>query len=397
MKIEVILFLYFIFIEEIKNNAKAVIPIAILVVILNFFVGVSSKLLMNFFLGCIGVIFGLAVFLTGVEISISSIGSMMGEFLGRFKSIIDVIIFGIFIGFIISVAEPDLLILANEITITVGLSPQIIVMIISLGFGILISVGLFRIFKEIKISNLMLIIYSVIFILMIFTENIGHAIAFDASGATTGAMTTPFIISLGLGVASLKGDLSEDDSFGLVGIASTGPVIAGLLMSMSIAPSEILNKFHVDKQKKEIVTALFDKENTIILFDKIKEKLKGVNTGIAFATYLDRKDYTMDYVCLYVICDRHQGQKAIHIAQENGAHGATLVHGRGSAENVKSPIFLNMAIEPEKDIVIMLIKKELEDIVKGKIYEEMELDKEGKGIIYSLPVSEVSGLVEQNK
>lgn len=163
------------------------------------------------------------------------------------------------------------------------------------------------------------------------------------------------------------------------------------------APSEILNKFHVDKQKKEIVTALFDKENTIILFDKIKEKLKGVNTGIAFTTSLDRKDYTMDYVCLYVICDRHQGQKAIHIAQENGARGATLVHGRGSAENVKSPIFLNMAIEPEKDIVIMLIKKELEDTIKGKIYEEMELGKEGKGIIYSLPVSEVSGLVEQNK
>lgn len=128
---------------------------------------------MNFFLGCIRVIFGLAVFLAGVEISISSIVSMMGEFLGRFKSIIAVIIFGIFIGFIISVAEPDLLILANEITSTVGLSPQIIVMIISLGAGILISVGLFRIFKEIKISNLMLIIYSVIFILMIFAEDIG--------------------------------------------------------------------------------------------------------------------------------------------------------------------------------------------------------------------------------
>ena len=128
---------------------------------------------------------GLAVFLIGVEMSISKIGAIMGEFLARFNSIISVIIFGVFIGFIISVAEPDLLILANEITSAVGLSPQLIVMIISLGFGIMISIGLFRIFKEIKLSSLM------IFIFMIFADNFGHAIAFDASGATTGAMTTP--------------------------------------------------------------------------------------------------------------------------------------------------------------------------------------------------------------
>lgn len=250
---------------------------------------------MNFFLGCIGVIFGLAIFLTGVEISISSIGSMMGEFLGRFKSIIAVIIFGIFIGFIISVAEPDLLILANEITSTVGLSPQIIVMIISLGVGILISVGLFRIFKEIKISNLMLIIYSVIFILMIFAEDIGHAIAFDASGATTGAMTTPLIISLGLGVASLKGDLSEDDSLGLVGIASTGPVLAGLLMSMSINQSgvEVIEKAHESILLTGIINATFAIVPITIVFFLMnllvfkidKETLKEISIGL-FYTYL---------------------------------------------------------------------------------------------------------------
>ena len=250
---------------------------------------------MNFFLGCMGVIFGLAVFLTGVEISISSIGSMMGEFLGRFKSIIAVIIFGIFIGFIISVAEPDLLILANEITSTVGLSPQIIVMIISLGVGILISVGLFRIFKEIKISNLMLIIYSVIFILMIFAEDIGHAIAFDASGATTGAMTTPFIISLGLGVASLKGDLSEDDSFGLVGIASTGPVLAGLLMSMSIGQSgvEVIEASHRSALFTGVINASFAIVPITLIFFLMnflifkidKDSLKEITIGLVY-TYL---------------------------------------------------------------------------------------------------------------
>ena len=221
-----------IFLEEIKNTSKSVIPIAILVVILNFFVGVESKLLINFFIGCVGVILGLGVFLTGVEISISEIGSMMGDFIARFDKIAKVIIFGIFIGFIISIAEPDLLILANEVTSAVGIPAQIIVMIISLGVGLMISLGLFRIFKEIRLSNMMWAIYLSVFVLMIFTDSVGHAIAFDASGATTGAMTTPFIIALGLGVASLKGERTEDDSFGLVGLASTGPILAGLLMSL---------------------------------------------------------------------------------------------------------------------------------------------------------------------
>lgn len=229
-----------IFLDEIKNTSKSVIPIAILVVVLNFFVGVESKLLINFFIGCVGVILGLGVFLTGVEISISEIGSMMGDFIARFDKIAKVIIFGIFIGFTISVAEPDLLILANEVTSAVGIPAQIIVMIISLGVGIMISLGLFRIFKEIRLSNMMWAIYLIVFILMIFTDDVGHAIAFDASGATTGAMTTPFIIALGLGVASLKGERTEDDSFGLVGLASTGPILAGLLMSLFSKGGEVL-------------------------------------------------------------------------------------------------------------------------------------------------------------
>ncbi len=170
-----------------------------------------------------------------MDLSISNIGTLMGDFAGRLSSLAKVLTFGTLIGFIISVAEPDLLILANEITSAVGLPAQAIVVIISLGVGVMLSVGIFRIFKEIPISKLMTIIYAIIFTLMIFTDDLGHAIAFDASGATTGAMTTPFIIALGLGVSKLKGeDAAEDNSFGLVGIASTGPVLAGLLMSLGL-------------------------------------------------------------------------------------------------------------------------------------------------------------------
>lgn len=84
----------------------------------------------------------------------------MGDFLARFNKIFKVVLFGIFIGFVISMAEPDLLILASQVTYTVGLSPWIIVAIISLGVGIMISIGLYRIFKETKISKIMWILYN---------------------------------------------------------------------------------------------------------------------------------------------------------------------------------------------------------------------------------------------
>jgi hypothetical protein len=130
--------------------------------------------------------------------------------------------------------------LANQISSALGLSANLIVAIISVGVGVLLSIGLYRIFKDISMYKLMMIIYGLVFILMIFVDDMGHAIAFDASGATTGAMTTPFIISLGLGISRLKGqNREEEDSFGLVGIASSGPVIASLLMSMITGKSQV--------------------------------------------------------------------------------------------------------------------------------------------------------------
>lgn len=284
-----------IFIDEIKNTSKSVVPIAILVVILNFFVGVESKLLVNFFLGCAGVIVGLGVFLTGVEISVSEIGSIMGEFLARFDSIIKVIVFGVFIGFTISIAEPDLLILAGEVTTAIGIPAQVIVMIISLGVGIMISSGLYRIFKDISLSTMMCLIYGIVFILMIFTEEMGHAIAFDSSGATTGAMTTPFIIALGLGVANLKGEKSEDDSFGLVGLASTGPILAGLLMSLfsggggeiladHAAHSPLMSGF-INSTFAIVPIALVFYIMNYLYFKIEKDELRSISLGLVY-TYL---------------------------------------------------------------------------------------------------------------
>lgn len=165
------------------------------------------------------------------------------------------------------------------------------------------------------------------------------------------------------------------------------------------ANNAILNALHTDKIKKEIVMAILDEANANTILDKLNEKLQDKNTGIAFTLPLDiggdeLTDKDFEYAALYVIVDRQEGHRAVQIAQENGARGATLVHGRGSAEKVKS-ILMNMNIEAEKDIVIMLVKKDLLKPIKEAIYNEMNLGEENKGIIYSLPVMEVRGLVDQ--
>lgn len=218
----------------------------------------------------------------------------MGDFIAKSENILKVVIFGIFIGFIISVAEPDLLILANQVSSAVGLGSFLIVAIISAGVGVMISIGLYRIFKEIKLSSLMIVVYGVIFILMLITNDLGHAIAFDASGATTGAMTTPFIIALGLGVSKLKGESKgEENSFGLVGIASSGPILAGLLMSLSIDSSNVLieEMAHTSAIYSGFKSATFAIAPISLVFFvmdrlvfKIKNK-KNINLGL-FYTYL---------------------------------------------------------------------------------------------------------------
>ena len=196
------------------------------------------------------------------------------------------------------------------------------------------------------------------------------------------------ILSRGLGSDFMK--VLKDD----------GAKAISCMYGYGSAPDAISNLLHVDKVKKEIVMAILDDESVKKILDDLSEKLDKTNTGIAFTSPLDYKgeddlNFDIDYVALYVIVDRHEGQKAVHIAQENGARGATLVHGRGSAKEVKS-ILLNMNIEPEKDIVIMLVKKDLVEKIRDAIYEQMNLIEENKGIIYSLPVMEVRGLVEQN-
>lgn len=235
--------------EKFKEVAASVLPISILVIILNFtLVPVEADMFIRFLIGSVMVIIGLGIFLFGADIGITSIGNLMGEEIAKTNKVYIVATLGFILGFFITIAEPDLQILANEVSSASGgsIPAPLILVVVSIGVGIMVAVGLLRIIYEKPLNKMYTIVYFIIFILGIWVSEEFLAISVDASGATTGAMTTPFILALGLGVSQLKGGkTSEEDSFGLVGAASAGPILAVMLLNIIAGADRFSGKAEV--------------------------------------------------------------------------------------------------------------------------------------------------------
>lgn len=231
--------------EKIKEVLFSVLPITIIVLILNFtLTPVETPLLIRFLIGAVFIIIGLSIFLVGVDIGVTPIGNIMGGKIAKTNKLLIVIIAGLLLGFFISIAEPDLQILGGQVSSVTGgaVGKFLIVAIVSIGIAVMLSVGLTRIVYSFPLYKLLTIIYGIILVLAIFTSPEFLAISFDASGATTGALTVPFILALATGVSKIKKDSkqSEKDSFGLVAVASTGAILAVMIMSIISRTKEIV-------------------------------------------------------------------------------------------------------------------------------------------------------------
>ncbi len=240
-----------ILLHKFKDSAFSVIPIVILVLILNFTISpIETEQLIRFLIGALFIILGLSIFLMGVDLGIDEIGQHMGDAIAKSNKLIVVIVAGLLLGFFISVAEPDLHILAGQIDkVTAGaVSKWGIVIIVSLGIAVLLSAGLLRIVYNFGLHKMLTILYGIIFVIALFASPEFISISFDASGATTGALTVPFVLALAVGVSGLKRDSreSEKDSFGLVAIVSTGPIISVMIMSIIIGTEDITGSIELE-------------------------------------------------------------------------------------------------------------------------------------------------------
>lgn len=220
--------------EFFKETLVSILPVVVIVLILSLLVvDVSHSMLFSFIIGALLVLIGLTIFLYGIETGMAPAGKIFGEYVSDSNSKWLVGLLSFIIGFSITVAEPDLIILGQQIeTATAGiLNSTAVILSVSLGVGLMIALGVERLMNGIPFNKYFLSIYAVIMVLAIISDNPVIAMAFDASGATTGALTPPFILVLSASIALKKaGTTMDEDSFGLVGSMSTGPILAIFLL-----------------------------------------------------------------------------------------------------------------------------------------------------------------------
>lgn len=178
--------------------------------------------------GYLCVLLGQALFLVGLDESILPIGKMVGQSLIKFKKVIFIIFFGFIFGLLSTVAEPALAVLARQTNMIMPIiSEPLFVWVLSAGIGAFVALALLRVIKNWSIKAIFVVLYSAIFIMAVFVPEEFIALAFDGSGATTGDVSVPFILALGLGVsATMSKNKTNDDTFGIIGIASAGPILA---------------------------------------------------------------------------------------------------------------------------------------------------------------------------
>ncbi|KYC44422.1 MAG: hypothetical protein APG12_00851 [Candidatus Methanofastidiosum methylothiophilum] len=223
--------------DEIKKEffevLRSVGPVSIVVFLFLFFI--SKGEILNFTIGFIMVILGITLFLLGINLGFLPFGEAIGSELPMRGSLSFLLIFSFIIGFITTIAEPDVRVLSTQIDyVSNGAIPQfLLVLSISFGIGIFVSLAMLRIIYGIGFPYLFIGGYVIIILLSLFTPQSFVAIAFDAGGVTTGPVTVPIILSLGIGISSVLGGKSAlSDGFGLIGLASMGPVISVMLLGV---------------------------------------------------------------------------------------------------------------------------------------------------------------------
>lgn len=223
--------------EKMKESLDAVLPITIIVLLLSvFIVPLDAGIMMLFLAGAVMLIVGMGLFQLGAEIAMTPLGEGIGAHLSKSRKIWISVLISFIVGVVITVAEPDLQVLANQVS---AIPNQMLVWTISLGVGIMLVIAVLRILLKMKLTNVLFVCYLIIFGVSFFAPADFLAVSFDAGGVTTGPITVPFIMAMGVGLASIRGDKgAEDDSFGFVAICSVGPILAVLLLSIFYTPQD---------------------------------------------------------------------------------------------------------------------------------------------------------------
>lgn len=278
-------------VEKIKESLSSVLPITVIVLLLTIFlVPMPPGTLIMFLIGAVMLIVGMGLFSLGVDISMMPMGDGIGEQMSKTKRKWWVAIVCFVIGVIITIAEPDLQVLANQVT---AVPNMVLILAVAAGVGMFLVVNFLRTILKIPLHLVLLTFYIIVFVLAFFVPKDFISVAFDSGGVTTGPITVPFIMALGIGLASLRGDShSEEDSFGMISLCSVGPILAVLVLGIcfntqdaSVSMAEAVNVettreawlfflYELPEYLKEVAVALAPIMGFFLLFQIITKKFR---------------------------------------------------------------------------------------------------------------------------
>ncbi|MBR3863773.1 MAG: DUF1538 domain-containing protein [Clostridia bacterium] len=213
----------------------SVLPITTLILIINFILEESLGLydLIGFIIGNLFLIVGMTLYNKGIKISLDPVGDNFGSYITGKKKLWIMLVMGVLLGFLITVAEPDLSVLGEQL----GSIKWILIITIALGVGAFLSISLLKTFFKWDFTLTILIMYGILFILALFIDSKYLALCFDSGGVTTGALTVPFILAFGASIAGTVGGKNKsENSFGMTAICSVGPIMMTLLLCIIFKP-----------------------------------------------------------------------------------------------------------------------------------------------------------------
>jgi hypothetical protein len=223
--------------EKLLEALQAVLPITAIVLVLCFTIApVSPSILLCFLLGAAMIVAGIMFFTLGAEMSMTPMGERVGAVLTRSRRLPVILGVGFLLGFLITISEPDLQVLANQVP---SIPNRVLILSVAAGVGLFLVFAFLRMLLGIPLPKLLVLFYGLLFALAAVVPKEFLAVAFDSGGVTTGPMTVPFIMALGVGVSAIRGDRhAADDSFGLVAMCSIGPILAVLILGITFRASD---------------------------------------------------------------------------------------------------------------------------------------------------------------
>jgi len=223
--------------EKTREAFSSVIPITLIVFLLSItIVPLQTNIIMMFLFGSVFLIIGMGFFSLGADMAMMPMGENIGVSLTKSKKLWLIVAVYFIMGLIITIAEPDLQVLANQVP---SIPNMVLIITVACGVGIFLVIAVLRILFKIKLAHLLIGFYILIFAIAAVAPENFIPVAFDSGGVTTGPITVPFIMAIGVGLASIRGDKdSQDDSFGLVALCSIGPILAVLILGICYNPQD---------------------------------------------------------------------------------------------------------------------------------------------------------------